>query len=73
MQKPQIVAYFFVPADQHAPEAIHPAMRAFHRPAPGFEPSLLSECLGLFPPRPDVGGEAKLVQECSNLVIVITL
>ena len=24
MQKPQVVAYFLVPADQHAPEAIHP-------------------------------------------------
>jgi hypothetical protein len=28
MQKPQIVAHFLVPADQHAPEAIHPTMRA---------------------------------------------
>jgi hypothetical protein len=27
MKKPQIVAHFLVPADQHAPEAIHPTMR----------------------------------------------
>src|SRR5262245_52061989 len=28
MQKREIVAHFLVPADQHAPEAIHPTMRA---------------------------------------------
>ena len=28
-----------IPADQDAPEAVQPAVRAFHHPAPGFEPS----------------------------------
>ena len=63
MQKPQVVAYFLVPADQHAPEAIHPTMRALHDPPPGFEPGFLLQRFGLFPPRTDVGGEAKLVSK----------
>jgi hypothetical protein len=71
MQKREIIAHFFVPADQHAPEAIHPAMRPLHAPPAGFESRLPFERLGLFPPRPDVGGEAKLGQQAAYLIIVI--
>src|SRR5678816_1466922 len=71
MQKAQIVARFLVPADQDASETIHPTMRAFHHPAPRFETGLLLEGLGFFPACPDVGSEAKLLQEVSNFVIVI--
>src|SRR5215813_8321491 len=71
MQKAQIVAYFLVPADQDAPETIHPTMRPFHHPAPGFETGLLLEGLGFFPARPDVDSEAKLLQEISDLIIIL--
>ena len=69
MQKAQVGPHFFVPADQHTPEAIHPTMGALHHPPPCFETGLLLERLGFFPPRPDVGGEAKLVQEFPYLVL----
>ena len=69
MQKRQVVLYFLVPADQHASEAIHPTMRAFHDPPSGLETSILLERLGLFPPRPEVGGEPTLGQQVADLVI----
>ena len=71
MQKPQVVAHFLVPADQHAPEAIHPTMRPLHDPPSCLEAGLLFERLGLFPPRADVGGEAKFGQQIPHLIIVI--
>ena len=73
MQKPQAVADFLVPTDQHTPEAIHPTMRAFHDPSSGFETRFFLQRLGFFPPRPDMGREAKLLQEVSDFVIVIAL
>src|SRR5262245_36730757 len=71
MQKAQIVAYFLVPTDQDASEAIHPTMRAFHHPAPCFETGFLLESLSFFPARTDVRSEAKLLQEIPDLVIVV--
>jgi hypothetical protein len=71
MQKREIVTRVLVPADQHAPEAIHPTMRALHDPPAGLEAGLLLERLSLFPPRPDVGREAKLSQQLTDLVVVI--
>jgi hypothetical protein len=73
MQKPQIVAYLLVPADQDAPDTIHPTMRTLHDPPPCFEPRLLFEDLGLFASRPDVGGESTLGQQVAHLIIVIAL
>src|SRR5262245_7077255 len=73
MQKPQVVADFLVPTDEHTPEAIHPTMRAFDHPAPGFEPRLLLECLGFVPTSTDVCREAKLLQEVPHLVVVVAL
>src|SRR5215510_5840845 len=71
MQKPQVVTYFFVPAEQHAPEAIHPAMRALHDPPPGFETGLVLQGLSFLAPRSDMGCEPELVQQVSHLVVVI--
>src|SRR5262245_32880032 len=71
MQEPQVVPRFFIPANQHASEAIHPTMGTFDDPAPCFAASLLLERLGFFSPCADVGGEAKLVQESPNLIIVV--
>src|SRR5262245_56772415 len=71
MQKPKVVTHFFVPADQHPPEAIHPAMRALHHPPPGFETSLVLQGMGLRAPRSDVRREPELVQQVSHLVVII--
>src|SRR5215510_807722 len=73
MQKAQIVAYLLVPTDQHAPKTVHPTMRALHHPSAGFETSFFLQCLGFFPPGPNMSRETKLLQEVSHLVIVIAL
>src|SRR5262245_25890716 len=73
MQKSQIVAHLLVPTDQHAPKTVHPTMRALHDPSSGFETRFFLQCLGFFPPRPNMSREAKLLQEVSDLVIVIAL
>src|SRR5262245_29969359 len=46
-------------------------MRAFHHPATGFKTGFLLQRLGLFPPRTDMGREAKLRQQFPHFVIVI--
>ena len=66
-----VVVGRLIPADQDAPEAVQPAVRAFHHPAPGFEPSFSFDGLGLLAPAADVSGEAKLVQRASHLVKVV--
>src|SRR2546428_8747248 len=73
MQKTQIVTHLLVPADQYPSEAIHPTMGAFDDPPSRLETCLVLERLRLFSSCPDVGGEAKLVQEVSDFVIVIAL
>ena len=57
MKKGDVVLRGLVPADQDAPEAVQPAMGELHHPAPGFEPSLPLDGLGLLAPAADVGGE----------------
>jgi hypothetical protein len=71
MQKSQVVAGFFVPADQYPSEAIHPTLRALHAPPSGFATGFLLACLGLFPPCPDVGGDATLCQKVPYLILGI--
>jgi hypothetical protein len=71
MKTPQIVAHVLVPADQHAPEAIHPTMRPLHDPPPRPEPGVLLQRFGLFPPRSDVCGEPKFGEQAADLVIII--
>ena len=62
MTKGDVVGGRLVPADQNAPEAVHPAVGAFHHPAPGFEASLLFDGPGLLTPAADVGREAEFLQ-----------
>ena len=69
MQKPQIVAYFLVPADQHAPKTVHPTMRSTtHRRA--LQPV---SCFSAWAssPRAWMSREAKLCQKVPDLIIVI--
>src|SRR5262245_9839261 len=73
MQERQIVTHFLVPADEHAPEAIHPTMRALYYPPSCPETGLLLDRLGLFPPCPDVGREAEFGQQLAHFIIVIAL
>ena len=67
MQKPQVVAYVLVPADQHAPEAMHPTMGAFHDPPPCLVPRFLLERLGLLAAGPDVSSEPELGKQVADL------
>src|SRR5262245_18306843 len=72
MQKRYRVPHVLVPADQDTSEAMHPAVRALYHPAPRPEVGFLSQCFRLFPPRSDMGGEAELGEQSTDLLIVIT-
>ncbi len=71
MKEGDVVGGGLVPTDQNAPEAVQPAVGAFHHPASGFEPSLLFDGLSLFAAATDVGGEAELVQGVAYLSEVL--
>ena len=73
MKKGDVVAWRLVPADQNASKAVHPAVSAFHHPAPGFETGFIFDGLSLFAPAANVGREAKLVQSLTHLVEVVAL
>ena len=71
MQKRHRVPHFFVPTDQHTPEARHPAVCALHHPPPGPKPGFLLQCLGLFPAPSEMGGAANLGEQSTDCLIVI--
>ena len=71
MEQAEVVGGFLLPADEDAPEAVHPAMRTFHHPPPCLKPQLLFQRLGFISPRTDMGGKAKLCQQPPDLLIVI--
>ncbi len=73
MKEGDVVGGGLVPTDQNAPEAVQPAVSAFHHPTAGFEPSLLFDGLSRFASAPDVGGEAELVQGAAHLSEVVAL
>ena len=73
MKEGDVVVGRLVPTDQNAPEAVQPAVSAFHHPAAGFEPSFPFDGLSLFASTPDVGGEAELVQGAAHLSEVLAL
>ena len=73
MKEGDVVVGRLVPTDQNAPEAVQPAVSAFHHPAAGFEPSFPFDGLSLFASTPDVGGEAELVQGAAYLSEVVAL
>ena len=73
MKKGDVIGGGLVPANQNAPEAVQPAVSAFHHPAAGFEAGFLFDGLRLFSPAPDVGCEAKLLQGSTNLIKVLAL
>ena len=71
MKEGDVVVGRLVPTDQNTPEAVQPAVSAFHHPAAGFEPSFPFDGLSLFASTPDVGGEAELVQGAAHLSEVV--
>src|SRR4029453_4241590 len=46
-------------------------MRTLHHPTTGFDAGLAFERLRFFPPRPNVGGEAKLFEGGPDLSVII--
>lgn len=72
MKQSQIVHRFFLPADQNPPEAIHPAMSAFHHPSPGFESCAALDGLSLFSASADMRRISKLVYQVPHVIVIIT-
>ena len=71
MQKSKVISRRLVPADQHAPEAIHPPMGTFHPPPTCFEACLTFESLRLFAPAAHMGSKAKLAYGLPHCLVVI--
>ena len=61
----------FLPAGEDAAEAVEPGVGAFDDPAAGSEPGLVFESLRFVAAAADVGGEAELVEEFTDLVVVV--
>src|SRR5262245_17140114 len=63
----------FLPADENSAESIHPAMGPLDDPAPRFNAGGLLDRLRLLASAADMGGEAELLREGPNFVIVVAL
>ena len=59
MKRGDVVVWRLVPADQNAPETVHPTVSPFHNPTPGFE---AGDGLGLFTSAKD--GQVRLRWTC---------
>ena len=59
MEHGDVVVGLLVPADQHAAEAVDPAVRPLHHPPPRFATSFLLQGLGLFATRTARRGAAQ--------------
>ena len=66
MKKGDVVGGRLVPTDQYLSEAVHPAVGAFHHPAPGFEAGRFLTGLSRCPTAAEVRREAKLVQGAAH-------
>lgn len=63
----------FLPADEDAPEAIHPGVAALDDPAAGAHAGFAGQLLLLFSARANVRGERELLAELAHLVVVVAL
>ncbi len=73
MKQAQIILRFLFPSSQDAAEAVHPAMRPFHNPAPSFEAGFMFDGLGFFTSGSNVGCITKLFRQISYLIRIIGL
>ncbi len=73
MKEGDVVAGRLVPADQNAPEVVHPAVSAFHHPAAGFEASFFFDGLSLFAPAADVCPASTIFAGWRQLVLPVHL
>src|SRR2546421_1465477 len=73
MEKGQIILRLFIPTHEQATKAVHPGVRSFHHPAPGFEPGFSLDGLGLFSSWANMGRKAECVQDVAHLLVVIAL
>ena len=61
----------FLPAGEDAAEAVEPGVSALDHPASGTEPGLVFDRLGFLAAAADVRGEAELVEQVADLVVVV--
>ena len=61
----------FLPAGEDAAEAVEPGVGAFDDPAACSEAGLAFERLSFFATAADMGGEAELFEQLTNLVVVV--
>src|SRR5829696_3356617 len=73
MEHRDVVFGLLVPADQHAPEPVDPAVRPLHHPPPRLEPRLLLDLLRLLAARPDVRREPELQDRLTHGLVVVPL
>ncbi len=71
MEQSQIVLNLFVPADKYSAKAIHPTVRALHRPTAGLVANMAFEGLRLFLSRSNMQGVAKFLAQFPDFVVVI--
>ena len=73
MEHREVVFGFFLPSNEHAPEAIHPTVCAHRDPAAGFEAGASFDQLSLLAPRADMGREPQLTEQVTDFVKVVSL
>jgi hypothetical protein len=73
MQQPQVIDRLLLPADQKAPEPVHPGVRPLHHPAPRFVAGFLFDGLRLLAPCPQMQREPELRCQLAHRVAVIAL
>src|SRR5262249_59636882 len=73
MEKGQVVLGLLLPTNQDPPKSVHPAMVPLAHPPPRSIPRLAGQRLGLFPPRPHMRRETKLLDQLPRILVVIAL
>src|SRR5262245_1618295 len=73
MEKGQVVLGLLLPTNQAPPKSLHPAMGPLDHPPPRSIPRLAGQRLGLFPPRPHMRRETKLLDQLPRILVVIAL
>jgi len=71
MKQAKIIFNLFLPADKDPSKSIHPAVRALNYPATRFKTNCPFDCLGLFSSGFDMSRIKKLLNQRSDIIIII--